>query len=291
MMVATAIFLSSLTVKQDPATVWGPALVDKLEAVGILSSDFQQMFPQPFTRYEIAAVGHAGYIFLREKLPEIRAGERPVRLKEWWLQIDGIARCFQQLQPEMRYMGVFDEKKPEVYVSELRKLQSEYAGFAAGGKTPPKWAEDARWSLVKSGLGVRLDLMGHHGRPLTRYEHAVGAHATYMHLKNLLDDTKRVPLTPEDIGAMKGWSDDITLLAKLFAEFRPELTAMQVYETTTPDAIRAEIAAMNKQIVSYTKDPKPFTDVPADHWAAGALRDLKANGLIRGYPDGKFRGG
>jgi S-layer homology domain len=286
MLVTIAIYLSSISVRQEPATEWGPRLAEKLVQVGILSEEVRLR-----SRYEIAVAGYAGYKSLEGMLPKILAGERPARLKDWWLQIDGIVRCFQQLQPEMRSMAVFDDKKPEAYVTELRKLQSKYAEYAAGGKTAPKWAEEARWTLAKSGHGVGLDLMGHHGRPLTRYEHAVGAHATYMHLKNLLADTKRVPLTPEDVGAMKGWSDDITLLAKLFAEFRPELTAMQVYETTTPDAIRAEIADMNKQVVAYTNDPKPFADVPADHWAAGALRDLKAHGLIRGYPDGKFGGG
>jgi len=33
----------------------------------------------------------------------------------------------------------------------------------------------------------------------------------------------------------------------------------------------------------------PFPDVPASHWGAGALQQLKAAGLITGYDDGSFR--
>lgn len=35
----------------------------------------------------------------------------------------------------------------------------------------------------------------------------------------------------------------------------------------------------------------PFTDVPSDHWAYAAVKMLKDNGLLQGYPDNTFRGG
>ncbi|WP_196600948.1 S-layer homology domain-containing protein [Pectinatus frisingensis] len=34
----------------------------------------------------------------------------------------------------------------------------------------------------------------------------------------------------------------------------------------------------------------PFSDVPADHWARGAVTQLVHDGVIKGYPDGSFRG-
>ncbi|MGA3038437.1 MAG: S-layer homology domain-containing protein [Vulcanimicrobiaceae bacterium] len=34
----------------------------------------------------------------------------------------------------------------------------------------------------------------------------------------------------------------------------------------------------------------PFSDVPANHWAYQAIQSLAADGLIEGYPDGRFKG-
>lgn len=34
----------------------------------------------------------------------------------------------------------------------------------------------------------------------------------------------------------------------------------------------------------------PFSDVPANHWAYQAIQSLAADGLVEGYPDGKFKG-
>ena len=35
---------------------------------------------------------------------------------------------------------------------------------------------------------------------------------------------------------------------------------------------------------------KTFSDVPADHWAAGAISSAYAKGFLSGYPDGTFGG-
>lgn len=34
----------------------------------------------------------------------------------------------------------------------------------------------------------------------------------------------------------------------------------------------------------------PFPDVPQSHWAYEAVNTLKDAGLLKGYPDGRFRG-
>src|SRR5436305_627744 len=34
----------------------------------------------------------------------------------------------------------------------------------------------------------------------------------------------------------------------------------------------------------------PFPDVPKDHWAFPAVESLRVKGIVRGYPDGNFRG-
>ena len=34
----------------------------------------------------------------------------------------------------------------------------------------------------------------------------------------------------------------------------------------------------------------PFSDVPAQHWANGAVKELQLRGILTGYPDGTFGG-
>jgi len=34
----------------------------------------------------------------------------------------------------------------------------------------------------------------------------------------------------------------------------------------------------------------PFPDVPADHWAAGAVKRMAESGIMKGYPGGEFKG-
>jgi hypothetical protein len=35
---------------------------------------------------------------------------------------------------------------------------------------------------------------------------------------------------------------------------------------------------------------RPFPDVPPNHWAAKAVFELQEAGLLKGYPNGLFRG-
>ncbi|HXP92021.1 MAG TPA: S-layer homology domain-containing protein, partial [Candidatus Binatia bacterium] len=42
--------------------------------------------------------------------------------------------------------------------------------------------------------------------------------------------------------------------------------------------------------VDTAQASNPFADVPANHWAYDAVRQLAADGYIQGYPDGQFKG-
>lgn len=92
----------------------------------------------------------------------------------------------------------------------------------------------------------------------------------------------------------------------------------QAYQTVMQPATRARLAPnfdsivgdvtrltalLEKELISLGVDPAkmkldlyrlthfgPFPDVPADHWAADAIRHLKAEDLLKGYPDGRFHG-
>ena len=58
---------------------------------------------------------------------------------------------------------------------------------------------------------------------------------------------------------------------------------------------RYEMAAVISRLMFeknklLTKSAMPFSDVPAEHWAADFVKTLASQGLIEGYGDGTFRG-
>ncbi len=55
---------------------------------------------------------------------------------------------------------------------------------------------------------------------------------------------------------------------------------------------RAELAALLVRARNYKVPGRPvkvFKDVPANHWGAGYIEIAKRTGLVKGYPDGRFR--
>src|SRR5437016_3134918 len=53
-------------------------------------------------------------------------------------------------------------------------------------------------------------------------------------------------------------------------------------------ALMLSLALTGSLAVAQTT--KPFPDVPKDHWAYQAVMELKAKGILIGYPDGSFNG-
>lgn len=43
-------------------------------------------------------------------------------------------------------------------------------------------------------------------------------------------------------------------------------------------------------VCSMSAGQQPFADVPPDHWAAECVQQLKEQGIVTGYPDGRFLG-
>ena len=50
-----------------------------------------------------------------------------------------------------------------------------------------------------------------------------------------------------------------------------------------------DVEAMKLHLKALTLG-EGFPDVPPSHWATKATRELKDRGLLKGYPDGLFRG-
>jgi hypothetical protein len=54
--------------------------------------------------------------------------------------------------------------------------------------------------------------------------------------------------------------------------------------------LAASFAISSLVAMGQSVSATPFSDVPANHWAYQAIQSLAADGLVEGYPDGKFKG-
>jgi hypothetical protein len=52
----------------------------------------------------------------------------------------------------------------------------------------------------------------------------------------------------------------------------------------------AAAPAAQADVAQSSADEGAFADVPPDHWAYQAIQELAADGYIKGYPDGSFKG-
>jgi hypothetical protein len=50
------------------------------------------------------------------------------------------------------------------------------------------------------------------------------------------------------------------------------------------------IVSMAMAVLPVRAQTTAFKDVPADHWAAAAVQEVVAKGIMTGFPDGTFRG-
>src|SRR5947208_905979 len=49
-------------------------------------------------------------------------------------------------------------------------------------------------------------------------------------------------------------------------------------------------AAATTTLATAASAQSPSSDVPARHWAAGAVNELHSRGIVSGYPDGTYGG-
>ncbi len=90
-----------------------------------------------------------------------------------------------------------------------------------------------------------------------------------------------------DVQSTAGYAEAVNILANLGilngytdGSFKPNNTIT-----------RAEVAVIMCRVLNADPNPgtTPFTDVPANHWAAGEINTAYSLGVINGYPDGTFR--
>lgn len=128
---------------------------------------------------------------------------------------------------------------------------------------------------------------GLHHTEFSRYEAAVAAYAGLQEYKRLWADPKRRSKAENRQVLLQGYEDIEGLIRATPRELKS--LGVDLNKTNTElDRIAAELKTAGfsiRRVQGLT-----FPDVPSNHWAADAVQILHKAGLIRGYPDGLFRG-
>jgi hypothetical protein len=178
------------------------------------------------------------------------------------------------------------------------------------------WMYQAKADLKSIGLLVGYpDGLGYSGvRPMNRYEMAVATHASMSNLHQVVLDLEssnekiarfagRPEDEPKDLSDLeKGIPDDVKSLRRILPTikkdlddltkaFSPQLRTLGV----DPDDMLIEVRTDCQMIASFHfsklgEATKPFADVPQSHWAARAVQELKAAGILHGYTADRFGG-
>ncbi|HWD40882.1 MAG TPA: S-layer homology domain-containing protein [Fimbriimonas sp.] len=190
---------------------------------------------------------------------------------------------------------------------------------AVNGQNPSSFPDNPKnhWayegiSLLKSqGILVGYpDSIGFHGPShQTRYEIAVAVHASFSHICKLEDELKSRfdRITRESTGSKESEVDveeatkelqrfkdpyfrkGLSFIERATKEFDYEMRALGVdMESMESLELRNRSFIDSAQVPEPGASFKQFPDVPADHWAAKAVRELRADGILVGYPDGLF---
>lgn len=129
------------------------------------------------------------------------------------------------------------------------------------------------------------------------HEVATGARATTLHLKEMADSLEgrlaavksndEYSVLASVIAPIREWRSQYGALRRLTINRRWELERLGVdvgaLLALQQDSIRRILA-----VDALTNGP--FADVPATHWAFGAIEDLRKAGIVVGYLDGSFNG-
>ena len=151
-----------------------------------------------------------------------------------------------------------------------------------------------RWAQRGIDLGVREGLVPRYTEGMyrtstrdlkTRWEFAVYAYGS---LSKQIDLTERAITggTDQEKAAMSRAAALIPFYRRASREFASEYRQLAFDPSSLIERISNLSARLQGESPARTR---LFRDVPADHWAAKAVGDLRALGLLNGYPDERFR--
>jgi len=175
------------------------------------------------------------------------------------------------------------------------------------------WAFQAKADLQSVGLLVGYpDGLGRAPRPASRFELAVAVHATYTNLNETVTDFDRIngtraqfsgreedesPATVEAEATIRSKVKSVQhiqgILKKdlldLLKEFTPELKILGIDTSEMEGQVRRDLRKIaTLRWAKLGEALNQFADVPENHWAAGATKGLRSNGILVGYGDGRF---
>jgi len=159
--------------------------------------------------------------------------------------------------------------------------------------TEPAWIRAGAKQLRSHGRFF-FSVLGYDRLP-SRYDMAMAAIGA-------LDDVEAEAAIATDLVTSDSASVD-GRLADLLSDSSFLVRATHEYESELTE-IKADLPGMERRVNALQKSlanaqalrdhkgnfGQPFSDVPASHWAARTLMELRSKGLIAGYPDGTFRG-
>ena len=151
-----------------------------------------------------------------------------------------------------------------------------------------RWAAQGQALAKREGLDLRFhtDCFGNGIRPPSRYEIAVAYHALAQNQLERLEAFLRKPTDDVERASLLRSAALLPFYTKAETEFRREFLSLGIED----DFGQSRLADLTRRIDSDAPvRTRPFRDVPADHWAAKAVGDLRALGLLDGYPDGLYR--
>jgi hypothetical protein len=272
----------------------------------------------PHTRYEYAVHAHDSFSSLTSIIAYLEKGDKDGeeayksvagRERELSRAAGEVADLIRALRVELTKLGGDVPtllKEVSTYPARLQRAVSEQllADPTRIGAAP-EWTVNAALNLKEFGFLVGYPDYGHRGvGPPSRYEVAV---ATYYILQNVRTYSDFELTLMKSIGTgAKGTEQARARLqaetwvgyelagkseAKLIAEFYPELIKLGADPDQMSTTLALSVSSiLRSRVPEFGAFLSPFPDVTADHWAAKATRELRAAGILHGYPGGLFRG-
>jgi hypothetical protein len=166
------------------------------------------------------------------------------------------------------------------------------------------WVYEALDRMSELGLVTARERYGS-GPPDSRYRFALRALASVHALRTLPQSLNRegellgrLPATRERVRrqaelmtrlAELGEPDVMIQLKRVIRAFSKELTTLRRPPTLLLRELdRAMLTLSAIRIPEVGSALVQFADVPQGHWAGNSLQALRASGVLRGYPSGKF---